>query len=356
MMLARIFLSLLLAGSLAASAFPDENPLAINPEMKQFVAEKIGFGLAPMQRLQLLVSAIFNDKEMNFAYASVSRSASETFGYRTGNCLSFTLMFISMARYLDLDARFYEVNIPPAFTKRGESVVLIQHLKPVVFIAGGAYAVDIFPAIIPIGLNGEIVADERGLAHFFGNKGIVELGNGNYDLADAYLKKALAVDATAFSAWINMGTLRFRTGKMAEAEHCYRQALALSSKNPAAMHNLANVYERTGRREEAQRLKKKVQQFREKNPYYHYDLGMQAFKQGDFQEALGHYRQAIQLNSSEPVFYMESARTYAKLGKIKPVLDNLKLAVKYSAQSEDKLRYEEKLAAMKSLSAAAEKR
>jgi tetratricopeptide (TPR) repeat protein len=349
---ARTLLLFLLILSISIMAFPKENPLEISPEMQQFIAEKIGFGLTPMQRMQLLVSAIFQNKEMNFKYSPVSRSASDTFDHRNGNCLSFTLMFISMARYLDLDAHFCEVNIPPAFTKRGESVVLIQHLKPVVFIAGEAYAVDLFPAIIPIGMNGEIVSDARGSAHFFGNKGIVALGNSNFDLADTYFQNALTTDATSFSAWINMGTLRFRTGKMAEAEKCYRKALSLNANNPAAMQNLANVYERIGRLEDAQRLKKKVKQFREKNPYYHYDLGLQAFKQGNYQQALAYYQHSIQLNASEPLFYLGIARTYAKLGKIKQVMDNLKLAVKYASQSEDKIRYEQKLAALKNLYAA----
>jgi len=355
-MLAYAFLSILLAGPLPEAALPDTNPLEISPEMEQFVASQIGFGLAPKQRLQLLVSAIFQDKEMNFTYSPVSRSASETFSHRNGNCLSFTLMFIAMARYLNLDAQFCEVHIPPAFTKRGESVVLIQHLKPVVFIAGQAYAVDLFPAIIPIGLGGQIVPDKRGFAHYFGNQGIAELGNGNFTLADSCFKKALELDATAFSAWINMGTAQFRAGNMAEAENCYHKALALSPKNPAAMNNLANVFEHTGRSEEARRLKKKVQKFQEKNPYYHFDLGMQAFKQGNYQKALDHYEQATRLNSLDPAFYFEIARIYDKLGKPKQVLENLKLALKFSSQSEDKLRYEEKLAAMKNSNAAAEKR
>jgi tetratricopeptide (TPR) repeat protein len=354
-MLAFAFLSILLAGSLPEITLPDANPLEISPEMEQFVASQVGFGLAPKQRLHLLISAIFQDKEMNFAYTSVSRSASETFRHRNGNCLSFTLMFIAMARYLDMDARFCEVQIPPAFTKRGEAIILIQHLKPVVFIAGEAYAVDLFPAIIPIGAEGQIVTDQRGFAHFFSNQGVAELGNGNDDLAYASFKKALALDDTAFSAWINLGTAHFRAGNMVEAENCYRKALALSPKNPAIMSNLANVYAHTGRPEEARRLKKKVQQFREKNPYYHFDLGMQAYKQGNYQKSLAHYQRAIQLNSLDPVFYIEIARSYDKLGKPKQVLENLKLARKTASQSEDKLQYEETVAAMKSFYSAAEK-
>jgi Flp pilus assembly protein TadD len=346
-MLASVFLGLLLACPAPDISSIRENPLAMDPAMKQFVAEKVGFGLLPIQRLQSLVAEIFQNKELNFSYASISRSASETFKYRNGNCLSFTLLFISMARYLGLDARFCEVNISPEFTKRGDSVILIKHLKPVVFIMGEAYAIDIFPTIVPLGMDGQIVSDERGLAHFFSNKGVVELGNKNHELADLYFTKALELDPKTVGAWINMGTAQFQTGNLEESERCYKKALALSPKNPAAMSNLANIFEITGRNKESFNLKKMVQQFREKNPYYHFDLGLQASKQGNYEEALDHFKRAAQLNSRDHTFYFEIARMYARIGKKKQMMSNLQLAVKYASEPDNKLRYEQKLEALR---------
>jgi tetratricopeptide (TPR) repeat protein len=346
-MLASVLLCLLLASPAQDSSSLREDPLDMDPAMEQFIADKVGFGLLPTQRLRLLVDAIFQNKELNFSYASISRSASETFKNRNGNCLSFTLLFISMARYLGLDARFCEVNIPPEFTKRGDSVILINHLKPVVFIMGKAYAIDIFPTIVPLGMDGQIVSDERGLAHFFSNRGVVELGNKNYELADLYFTKALELDPTTVGAWINMGTARFQTGKLEESERCYKKALALSPKNPAAMNNLANIFEITGRNKEAFNMKKKVQQFREKNPYYHFDLGLQAYQHGNYEKALAHFRLAAKINSRDNTFYFEIARTYAQIGNKKQMLSNLQLAVKYASEPDNKLRYEQKLEALR---------
>jgi Flp pilus assembly protein TadD len=348
-MIACLFLSLLLASPVYAQSIEQTNPMEIDAEMRQFLADKIGSGLTPMQRLQSLVSAIFLDPDLKFAYASVSRSASETFKHRNGNCLSFTLMFLALARHLNLEAKFCEVKISPMFTKKGGFVILNQHLKPVVYIAGQAYSIDIFPGIIPVGLDGKIVVDRRGLAHFFSNKGVDELGSGNADLAEVYFHRALELDDSTAGAWLNLGTARFRAGKWDEAERHYRKALALNSKNMAAMNNLVAIYELTGRQKEAMRLKKKIQQFRERNPYYHFSLGLQAYMQEQYDEALVHYRQAVRLNATDHTFYYAIAQMHARIGEKDKMVTNLELAEKFASDPNNKLRYAQKLEMLKSM-------
>jgi tetratricopeptide (TPR) repeat protein len=342
-MIAGALMTLLLASPIPTDASLNPNPMEISPEMKQFVSTRVDSGLMPMQRLQLLVTAIFQDKELNFTYSPLSRSAIQTFEQRNGNCLSFTLLFIAMARYLNLDARFCEVKISPVFSKNGDFIVLNQHLRPVVFISGEIFAVDIFPQIVPMSLDGQVVPDERGLAHFYSNKGVDELAAGNYELADAYFNRALATDPTLAGALINLGTSQFRQGKLDEAERYFRKALDLNPKNQAAMSNLANICDASGRTQEAIRLKMKIQQFLDKNPYYHFSLGSQADQKGDYAEALAQYKRAIKLNSTDHNFYFAIARTYAQIGRKKQVESNLQLAEKYARDPDNKLKYAQKL-------------
>jgi Flp pilus assembly protein TadD len=347
-MLAGALLTLLLASPVATDALLPPNPMEMSPEMKQFVSTRIDARLSPMQRLQSLVSTIFQNKELNFAYSPVSRSARETFEQHNGNCLSFTLLFISMARYVNLDARFCEVRISPAFSRNGDFVVLNQHLRPVVFVSGQIFAVDIFPQIVPMGLEGQVVSDERGIAHFYSNKGVDELATGNYGLAEDYFNRSLATDPTMAGALINLGTSRSRQGMLDEAERYYRKALDLNPKSQAAMNNLASICMVSGRTQEALRLKKKIQRFLEQNPYYHFNLGLQADQQGNYEEAIAQYRRAIKLNSTDHTFYFAIARLYAQVGRKNEAVSSLLLAQKYAHDPDNKLKYAQKLDLIKS--------
>ena len=353
-MLVGVFLSCLLlfpAGqdSLQKDSLQMVNPMQMSPEMKQFLDTNVDRGLPPMERLRSLVSAVFQSHELNFSYAPVSRTAIETFTNRNGNCLSFTLLFITMSRYLNLDARFREVEIPPMFNKTGAFVNLSQHLNAAVLIGKQAYAIDVFPGVVPIDIGGQIVSDQRGLAHFLNNKGVDELGKENYELADLYLKKALETDPSTVGVWINLGAARTQVGKLDEAERYYRKALELEPKNLAAMSNLANICELTGRTKESIRLQTKVREFREKNPYHHFYMGLQAYQQGDYQGALAHYRQAVKLKSSDHNFYFAIARVYAQTGQNAEMLANLQLAEKNASDSASKLKYAQKLELLKNM-------
>jgi tetratricopeptide (TPR) repeat protein len=346
-MVAGLLLSLLLTFSPLENDFQNINPIELSPEMKKFVDVHVNRGLPLIPRLQALVSAVFEKNELHFSYSSESRSAVETFNSRNGNCLSFTLLFIAMARYLDLDARFREVDVPPVFNKKGSFVTLSQHVNAVVFIGAKAYSVDVVPEAVSIEVVGNIVSDQRGFAHFFNNKGVDELGRGNYELADAYLKKALEIDPTTISVLINLGAARAQAGKLGEAEDYYNRALAIDRKHLAALNNLANIYERTGRTKEYLRLQKKVKEFRGKNPYYHFSLGLQASELGDYATAIIHYEKAIKLNPTDHNFYFAAARAYGKIGRKDRAIKRMRQAEEYASDPNKKLLYAQKLEVLK---------
>ncbi len=342
--LALILSVIRLAGT---QALPEQGPMYIGPEIKQFLDQKVDRSLPELERLQALVAAVFHSSDLRFVYAPETRTAEETFKERSGNCLSFAILFISMARYLNLDARFREVEIAPVWTKSGDFVNLSQHVNSAVFVGGRAYAVDVFPGVNPIEIGGQVVPDARGLAHYYNNKGVDELSKGNAPAAEIYFKQALAADPTTVSVWINYGAARLHVGDLKEAEKYFRKALELKPNSPAAMSNLANVCESTGRLKEAQRYREKVREFREKNPYHHYNLGLEAFEAGRYQEAVDQYRKAIHLKGAEHNFYFALARAYGMLGQKDAAVSNLQLAEKFASDAANKRRYAEKLDLLK---------
>ena len=117
-----IILALWLSLAGEAAILPEEDPLQVSEEMKQFLDSKISRSGDSMVRLQDLVQQVFRENALGFSYEPHTRTAAETFRQRGGNCVSFTFLFIAMARYLGLDARFREVEIIPIWGKVGDLV------------------------------------------------------------------------------------------------------------------------------------------------------------------------------------------------------------------------------------------
>lgn len=348
-MLATLLLtvSLSLTGDLPVSA--DDDPLKLNEEMKQYVNAHVEPGGDAMQRLQTLVRVVFQEQALHFTYEPETRTAIETFAKHSGNCLSFTFLFIAMARHLGLDARFREVDIVPIWSNLGNVVSMSGHANAAVFIAGQLYSVDLFPQVNRIQLGGRVVSDGRAAAHFYNNRGVEHLSLSQHSLAIECFQRALKSDPTMVDTWINMGVAQAIMGQSEEAEKSYHKALELDSKSLVAMSNLAALYGRLGRDRDVKSFSAKVRKFKQRNPYYHFSLGLQAYHSGKYRESIEHYKAALKLKSKEHNFYLALAKAYFQLGEKDKVADCLKLALKNAPDEASKLRYNEKLELLASM-------
>ncbi len=322
---------------------PPENPFEVSPEMKLFLDKNIDHSASSLEQLRALVRMVFQQNALNFTYVPETRSAADTFAKRGGNCVSFTFLFLGLARQLGLDARFREVDIIPTWSQVGNVISMAGHANAIVMIGGLGYMVDLFPRVDRIDIQGRVVSDGRALAHFFNNKGVDFLARGQAPMAMAYFNKALESDPTTAFVWANLGVAESIDGHLEEAVKSYQKALQLNPREMVAMSNLAAAYERMGRREDAEKYQTRVRKFNQKNPYYHFNLGLQSYRSGAYLDSIEHYKAAIKLKSTEHNFYLAMAKSYSQLGGTDKVAQYLKLAAKYAPDEAWKVRYSEKL-------------
>jgi Flp pilus assembly protein TadD len=266
-----------------------------------------------VQRLQEL---LFGPDHLNLQYDDLrTRTAIETFQDRQGNCLSVVSLYISMARYLGVDAEFQTVKIRPRWDRRGELLVLSQHINAIGRFAGGTtYVVDFTPEITLQQLTANTVSDQHSRALYFNNLGVESLIAGDLDKALGYLRNSLWVDPTLSMVWSNIGTAFSKNEDKALAEYSYRMAFDLDKTNGTAINNLTKFYFQQGDIETSERYAQAMERFNNKNPYYHYNLGNLAFAEQNFEQARDHYRDAIRRKSAEPDFYLALSTTYRRLG------------------------------------------
>ena len=87
--------------------------LGVSDEMRLFLKQNVDETATDYQRAQQLVEAIFRKDKLGFTYdRSRSKTAVETFRDASGNCLSFTNLFIALARGIGLDARIARPEPP----------------------------------------------------------------------------------------------------------------------------------------------------------------------------------------------------------------------------------------------------
>jgi Flp pilus assembly protein TadD len=318
--------------------------LEVTPEMVAFMEKNIGDAHNRYARMKSLVFAIMGSDNFELIYDDRTRTASQTFEDRRGNCLSFTNMFIAMARYLDVHAEYQEVDIPPDWSLAGESFLFSQHVNVLVDLGVNDFRVVDFNIYdFSTAYERRVISDQRARAHYFSNIGVEHMLAG--DSAQAYMnfRQAIAEDATFEPAWVNMGILHRREKLPAYSEAAYARALQISPFDPIAMSNLASLYDEAGLTEEAKQYRDWVQTHRMKNPYYRYMLARDAVTEGDYQTAIDHLNYAISHREGESRFYSLLSVSYLMSGDKAAAERWMKKAEELAVQEADREKYHHKL-------------
>jgi Flp pilus assembly protein TadD len=331
-----------------AQQLPEIDILELSPEMKVFLDDHVRGRRNENEKLRLLIFAVMGEGTFNLVYDETTRTAMQTFRDQRGNCLSFTNMFIAMARYLGLEAHYQEVEVPPDWSLAGQAFLLNRHVNVLLELDHGVRVVDFNIYDFKMRFDKKTVSDRRGRAHYYNNLGVEHMLAGDNSLALAHFHQSLREDDSFGPAWINLGILHRREAYPAYAEAAYLQALAIDGLNLVAMSNLANLYEAEGLVEQAAAYRAKVQQHRMENPYYRYMLANEAFTGGDYQAAIKHLEYAIGERPFEDLFYSLMSMSYLMNGDRDAAQTWMKKAAQVAGEDASKRRYEHKLGVLMS--------
>ena len=294
--------------------------LALNDEMRNFVAAKVGDDPQARSRLRKLVRGMIDDGLLTLDYdANLTYTATETFNSRQGNCLSFSLLFAALAREAGLDATFQMVDIPPSFRADGELILLNNHIN--LRIKGvrrdinfaGDYVVDFNTAEYNGNYDTRKVDDNYAIALYYSNVAVESMQAADWQTAFRYLKKGIETDPGIAGLWVNLGVLYSRNEQLDKAVRAYEQALSVQPSNRSALVNMASALHDLGREEEAEYFSKQVTYYRNRNPYYHYSLAQTAYREQRTDDAIGHLAEAVKLKDDEHQFYFLRGLIYEQL-------------------------------------------
>lgn len=296
--------------------FADIDPLYINDEIKQLIDANISFRADAEERVAKLQELLYGEEFLNVQYSDEKTyTALEAFNARAGNCLGVINLYIAMARYAGVEARFQTVDVQPSWDRRGDLLVLSQHINATGRLTvRRRYIVDFTPEIALQQLTSSIISDLEARALYFNNLGVEDLIAGNTEQALVYFKNSLFLNPESTITWNNIGTTYNRLGNSEFAEYSYQMAFSQDQTNATAINNLAKFYRRNGDSRLAREYEVAIERFNRQNPYYHFARGNIALMQTDLEAARVAFRRALRLKREEPDFYFALARVYAEMG------------------------------------------
>lgn len=308
--------------------------LGVNDEMRAFLDQHIPRSKSPHYKLRKLLSAIAATDAKGFNYQPLkNHNATEAFLYREGNCLSFTSMFISLARERGINIAFNEVDIPAVWDQLSDTTyIYYRHINAIARIQREKYVVDVNMANYNQAYPQRKISDQLAAAHYYNNSAMHYLFADNIPAAFNYLRNAIALAPDMADLWSNLGTLYRRKGKFAEARIAYQHSLELDAGKGIAASNLGHMYTQMGNQVEAEKYSNLARVFRLKNPYYQYHLAKSAYAEQNIDKALRHIKAAMKLHNKDHRFFSLAASINQALGNTRAANSLLKKADALKAQ------------------------
>ena len=318
------------------------NILAVNSDMRTFLEAHVPENLGSRRKVELILAAILDDGLRLDYNLFRTHTAEEAFYSRDGNCLSFTNLFVALARETGVSARYQEVEVPPTWEAQGDTWLFNKHVNAVVDLPGGRISVDFALDAYDSEYRRKILEDEEVAARYHNNMGVHWMSEGDYPRSFQHFRQALKLAPDTGYFWTNLGTLYRRAEHFGAAEAAFLAALDVS-RDPAAMSNLARLYRSRGSLQLAEFYESRVQLFRRKNPYYLFHLAEEAYAAANYEGAVSNARAAIRLQKGEHRYHRLLGLAYTRLGELEKAGEEFHQAATLAADADQRETYNRKL-------------
>lgn len=332
--------------------------LAPSDSMRAFIQQRLTRGLRGREPRELLVEALGAPGELKLEYdADMTRTASEAFDARMGNCLSLTLMTASFARELGVPVMFRHVYQEEQVSRVGDLQVVSGHVnialgrRPTEFRILGdqesLLVVDFVPGA-QIRRQRVMELDEATVvAMYMNNRAAEWMSLGMLDRAYWWARAAWLQAPRLTSALNTLGVVYRRHGDVGPAEQAFREVLRREPGNLPAMANLAQLLRNADRVAEAKVLEDQLAKLEPYPPFKFFDLGVAALRDGDAVAARRYFLKEIDRSAYHHEFHFWLALANAKLGRWDEVRESLAQAEALSTSVRQRQLYAAKLESLR---------
>ncbi|ANM31553.1 hypothetical protein ABI59_21285 [Acidobacteria bacterium Mor1] len=281
------------------------SPLEPTEAMLEWARETVPRNTSRTERARILLEALYAQDPPMVYENGYTGSAAEVFESGRYNCLSFSHLYIGLARSLGIRAYYMSVERVEEYRKEGDLLLVSGHVT-------AGYGPNDERQVLEFAALGEVnyetaraISDLEAVALHYSNRGAERLQAGENDEAQQLLETAVRLDDRRAGPWINLGVARRRNGDDDGARRAYLQAVQTDPKAALpAYHNLLGLARHQGDSDTVVReLLEAIDRRGNRNPFFYVSLGDSSVELGDLEAAERFYRRAYRLgrDHAEPI-------------------------------------------------------
>jgi len=285
-------------------------PAELTNEMKRWVLQSVPEFGADEERLNFLMVGLLSDRRLGITYeGGFTGTAQDVFEQRKANCLSFSQIFVAMAREAGIPAYYLRVGDIDGYEQQGDLIIVSGHIT-------AGYGEPTHRKVLEFNLDpvlnydyrrAEPISDVTAIALYYTNRAAELIQARELETAIEAADTALELDPELAIAWVNRGVGLRRMGRWEEAEMSYAKALEHRPNFEPALQDLETVMRLQGRFDEAEQVAAHIRKLGTRNPFNLLRLGDDSLSRGHPADARIYYRRALRL-------MRESPEPYAALG------------------------------------------
>ena len=334
---------------------------ALSDKMKAFLASSGAHMLRESDPRRQLVDALYKRQQLALDYdSSTTRTASEAYASRTGNCLSLVIMTAAFAKALGLPVYYQQVFVDEAWSRSGNNLYVASGhvnlaLESLPLMARSVrnidppLVVDFLPADELRGQRSRVIDESTVVAMFMNNRAAEAMADGRLDDAYWWVRAAMEQAPRFLVAYNTLGVIYLRHGLSTDATRVFSQVLQREPDNPKVMGNLVQALRLEGRGPEADTLAQRLAQLEPYPPFYWFNAGLQAMREHDYERARDMFNKELRREAYYHEFHFWLAQAELGLGNVRQARLQLQLAMQVSTTGHDHDLYAAKLDRLKAL-------
>ena len=323
-------------------------------EMQRFLHNDIAQQLRRKGQTRGLFDALYDKTQLRLEYDSAhTRTASEAFAARSGNCLSLVIMTAAFAKELGMFVYYQGVDVEENWLRKGDVYFSSGHVnitlgrKPPNMRSSDDRAdlltIDFTPLSANAVQRGWHLSEATIVAMYMNNRAAETLAAGRTSEAYWWAREALRHDGNFTPAYITLGVVYRRSGHPRHAETALREVLARDADNVTALANLTLVLNDLGRSAELASVTQQLKRLVPYEPYHFFKLGQTAMREKNFGIARDLFAREVNRQPYNPEFHYWLASAHIALNEKDKALRHITLAIDTSNTFQEQGIYAAKL-------------